>query len=145
MAMKSMLLVTLLVVVFAAPQATQGVKMAIRGTVYCSADGNMVASALTATPPYANALVQVSCLGHVVSLATTNSNGGFQADLDLPLNITRVLSQCGMAIVTPVMIGDPSQPTLGYLQSRLQWHKTTTRENQDVAEFSPLGFKLIKM
>nr|GEU54130.1 heat shock protein 70 [Tanacetum cinerariifolium] len=45
--------VTLLVVVFGAPQATQGVKMAIRGTVYCSADGNMVASALTSTPPYA--------------------------------------------------------------------------------------------
>ncbi|KAI8009559.1 hypothetical protein LOK49_LG06G03273 [Camellia lanceoleosa] len=91
MALKSLLLVFLLIVALTAvPMAEAQLGLIsgllglirIQGNVFCTANGNMGVNG-TSTPVFPNAKVQLQCeAGNTVSSATTNNSGIFSMVLD---------------------------------------------------------------
>ncbi|MFS7926725.1 putative phylloplanin [Helianthus anomalus] len=149
MAMKSTLLVTLLVVVLVASQAEAQLGgllglFNIGGTIFCSANGNTITNATTATPPFANALVQVSCGGNVISSALTNGAGVFSIVLNpLQFLLTNLLSNCNVVVASPLSSCNTNLPSTGILQAPLQLVGTVVRGLLSIVNIIPGTFQLI--
>nr|XP_043630595.1 phylloplanin-like [Erigeron canadensis] len=148
MAMK--FIIILFVVVLAAPQLADAQLSGllglinINGTIFCSLNGNIVPNAATPTIPFANALVQVSCGGNVLSSAITNSAGIFSIILD-PLQslLGGLLSSCNVVVATPLATCNASLPAVGVLQSPLQLVGTTLRGLLRIVNLVPVLFQLV--
>ncbi|KAK9068061.1 hypothetical protein SSX86_012172 [Deinandra increscens subsp. villosa] len=151
MAIKSMLLVALLVVVLAASQAEAqllsgllGSLLNIGGTVFCSANGNAITNATTPTPPFANALVQLSCGGNVMSTTLTNGAGVFNIVLNpLQFLLSNLLSGCNIVVASPLSSCNSSLSSTGILQAPLQILGTVVRGLFNVVNLAPAAFQLI--
>ncbi|PWA34429.1 pollen Ole e 1 allergen and extensin family protein [Artemisia annua] len=152
MAMKSIVLVSLLVVVFASSQAeaqvpsVSGSLININGTIFCSLNGNIVPNAVTPTPAFANALVQVTCGGNVVASTITNAAGIFNIFLNpLQFLLSSVLSSCQVVVATPLASCNASLPAVGLLQAPLQLAGTTVLGLLNVVNLVPALFQIIQV
>ncbi|XP_076881356.1 phylloplanin-like [Bidens hawaiensis] len=149
MAMKSTLLVTLFVLVLLASQAEAQLGgllglFNIGGTIFCSANGNAVANSTTPTPPFANALVQISCGGNVISSGLTNGSGVFSIVLNpLQFLLTTLLSSCNLVVASPLSSCNSSLPSTGILQAPLQLAGTVIRGLLSIVNLIPGTFELI--
>ncbi|GKB31480.1 pollen Ole e 1 allergen and extensin family protein [Tanacetum coccineum] len=152
MAMKSIVLVSLLVVVFASSQAEAqllsrlGSLININGTIFCSLNGNIIPNAATPTPAFANALVQVTCGGNVVASGLTNAAGIFNILLNpLQFLLTSVLSSCQLVVATPLATCNASLPAGAILQAPLQFVGNTVLGLQTVVNLIPGIFQTIRV
>ncbi|KAG8369927.1 hypothetical protein BUALT_Bualt14G0064200 [Buddleja alternifolia] len=154
MALKSLVLFTLLVVAIAMPMAQAQLGgllgpllglLRIQGILYCTPNGNVGVNG-TATPINCNfcadALVQLQCGGTVVSTATTNGSGLFSILLD-PLNfvLSTLLSGCRLAVSTPLASCNANLPSIGGLVSNLQFIGSTLLGLLNVGNLIPSGFQ----
>ncbi|XP_022029707.2 phylloplanin-like [Helianthus annuus] len=104
MAMKFTILVSILVLVLIAAQADEAQGLGtitaavnISGIVTCSVNGSANA------PPFANALVELSCGGNVIASAVTNAQGVFNITVNpLRVTLTNLLSSCRIIVATPL-------------------------------------------
>ncbi|KZV31141.1 hypothetical protein F511_11854 [Dorcoceras hygrometricum] len=126
MALKALVLISILVVGCVVPMVQSQLLgllglLRIQGILYCTANGNVGVNG-TSTPVFPNALVQLRCGGNVVSTATTNRSGIFSILLD-PLNfvLSSLLSGCKLVVNTPLASCDASLPSIGSLESTLQF------------------------
>ncbi|GLT99105.1 hypothetical protein SLE2022_165690 [Rubroshorea leprosula] len=72
-------------------------------------------------PAFPNAGVQLRCGGNVVADATTNGKGAFSMVLDpLQFVLSSVLSNCSLAVTTPLSTCNAKLPSVGGLLSSLQ-------------------------
>ncbi|KAJ0802952.1 putative phylloplanin [Helianthus annuus] len=118
MAMKSFILIPILIVIFVGTQAeaqlpptTAGASFNISGIVLCSADSS-VYNVTTPTPPFRNATVQLSCGGgNVIASTTTNELGGFSFLVRLQAILTTVLASCKVDVVTPLSACNATLPS----------------------------------
>ncbi|XP_072997700.1 phylloplanin-like [Typha latifolia] len=118
MALKSSLLVFVVIAAVAVTGAQALGPVLISGIVPCS-NGTSINAA--ATPVFPNATVQLLCGNEVITSATTNSDGVFAMSLDLiPSPLTTLLSSCNLIVDTPLASCDASLPELGILRSALQ-------------------------
>ncbi|KAL8210165.1 hypothetical protein R6Q57_006897 [Mikania cordata] len=149
MAMKSILIMALLVVSVASEAEAQLIPnllglLNIRGTVLCSANGNAIANATTPTPPFANALVQLSCDGNVISSALTNGSGIFSIVLSpLPFLLTNLLSSCNVVVASPLSSCNSSLSSTGVLRAPLQLAGTVVRGLLSILNIIPGTFQLV--
>ncbi|KAI7744760.1 hypothetical protein M8C21_016895 [Ambrosia artemisiifolia] len=149
MAMKATFLVTLLVVVLVASQAEAQLSgllglLNIGGTVFCSATGNAITNATTPTPPFANALVQLTCGGNVISSALTNGSGVFSMVLNpLQFLLSNLLSNCNVVVASPLSSCNANLPSTGILQAPLQLVGTVIRGLLSIVTIVPGVFQLI--
>ncbi|KAK1418988.1 hypothetical protein QVD17_28142 [Tagetes erecta] len=150
MAMKSPLLISLLVIVLVASQAEAQLGtgllslLNIGGTVFCSVNGNAITNATTPTPPFANALVQLSCGGNVISSALTNGSGVFSIVLNpLQFLLTNLLSSCNVVVASPLSSCNASLPSTGILQAPLQLAGTVLRGILNIVNLIPGTFQLV--
>ncbi|KAJ9536920.1 hypothetical protein OSB04_029653 [Centaurea solstitialis] len=143
--------VALLVMIASTSQLAQAQGLqsliSVSGLVSCSPTGNIVANAPTPTPPFPNALVDVSCGGNVISSALTNGSGRFNIILNpVQILLNNLLSpDCNVRVVTPLSNCDPTLPTTGFLQAPLQLVGTVTRGIINVLNLAPSTFQLIEM
>ncbi|KAJ4722155.1 phylloplanin-like [Melia azedarach] len=113
----------------------------IQGTVFCTANGNMGVNG-TATPVFPNALVQLQCNGNIVSSATTNGSGIFSIVLDpLQYVLSSLLTNCSLAVNTPLANCNAKSPAVGALVSALQFIGNTLLGLLNVANIIPAGFQ----
>ncbi|XP_076884347.1 phylloplanin-like [Bidens hawaiensis] len=148
MAMKSALLVTLFVLVIVASQAEAQLPILgllnVGGTIFCSANGNAITNATTPTPPFANALVQISCGGNVISSGLTNGSGVFSIVLSpLQFLLTNLLSSCNLVVASPLSSCNSSLSSTGNLQAPLQLAGTVIRGLLSIVNLIPGTFQLI--
>ncbi|KAM0005142.1 putative phylloplanin [Helianthus debilis subsp. tardiflorus] len=127
MAMKSIILINLLVVVLVATQAKARVSpppfnlFSITGNVSCSLSGNIVVNGTTITPPFPNALVQLICRRDVISSTITNGVGGFSIIVtDSEVRLATLLRSCNVVVASPLSACNASLPSSGSLQSPLE-------------------------
>ncbi|PHT60021.1 Phylloplanin [Capsicum baccatum] len=80
--------------------------------------------------------------GNVVSSTTTDGSGVFSLILDPITNIlSSLLSNCSLAVTTPLSTCNASSPSVGVLQSRRQLvGKTIDYEGLPIFSFSVAGF-----
>ncbi|KAA8548927.1 hypothetical protein F0562_000611 [Nyssa sinensis] len=152
MALKSLLLVLLLVAAMATPIAEAQLGLIsgllglirVQGTLFCTVNGNMGVNG-TATPVFPNALVQLQCgAGNVVSSATTNGSGIFSIVLDpLQYVLSSLLSNCSLVVNTPLSSCNASLPSVGGLLSSLQFIGNTLLGLLNVANIIPAGFQFL--
>ncbi|KAI7743440.1 hypothetical protein M8C21_011291, partial [Ambrosia artemisiifolia] len=118
MAMKSFILISLLVVVLIATQAdAQQLRANISGIVTCSVNGSVNGTA----PPFANATVQLTCGGNVIASAMTNQQGRFNISVSPVLvSLNNILSTCRVVVPTPLSSCNATLPSTGGIQSALQ-------------------------
>ncbi|KAL5541875.1 hypothetical protein UlMin_009585 [Ulmus minor] len=157
MALKSFLFVFLLVGVMAAPIAEAQLGglgglggivggllglIRIQGSVSCSLNGGINANGIAA-PAFPNALVQLQCgNGTVVSSSTTNSGGIFSMVLDpFQFILSSLLTDCRLAVATPLASCNASLPSVGGLLSPLQFIGNTLNGLLNIANIIPAGFK----
>ncbi|XP_068658220.1 phylloplanin-like [Aristolochia californica] len=117
----------------------------VRGTVFCTVDGNIGASG-TATPAFATAQVQLLCgaTKQVISTTTTDSNGVFSILLDpLTLLLSSLLNDCKLVVATPLSTCDASLPVGGILQSPLQFLGKTLQGFLSILNIIPGGFSFL--
>ncbi|XP_073309098.1 phylloplanin-like [Primulina huaijiensis] len=146
MALKALALINILVVGCVVPMV-QGQLLGllgllrIQGILYCTANGNIGVNGTT-TPVFPNALVQLQCGGNVVSTATTNRSGIFSILLD-PLNfiLSTLLSGCKLVVNTPLASCDANLPSIGSLQSTLQFIGNALFGLLNVGNIIPSGFQ----
>ncbi|KAL8238716.1 hypothetical protein R6Q59_015283 [Mikania micrantha] len=149
MAMKSIIIMALLVVSVASQAEAQLLTglfslLNIGGTVFCSANGNAIANATTPTPPFANALVQLSCGGNVISSALTNGSGVFSIILNpLQFLLTNLLSSCNVVVASPLSSCNSSLSSTGVLQAPLQLAGTVVRGLLSILNIIPGTFQLV--
>lgn len=112
----------------------------ISGLVSCSVNGSIIN-----TPPFPNALVEVSCGGNVIASAITNGSGAFNMILNpLQFLMNNLLSSnCNVRVVTPLSNCNATLPSTGILQSPLQFIGTTARGLISVFNLVPSTFQLI--
>ncbi|KAM0001465.1 putative phylloplanin [Helianthus debilis subsp. tardiflorus] len=118
MAMKSFILISILIVIFVGTQAEAqlpplipvGASFNISGSVLCSADSS-VYNVTTPTPPFRNATVQLSCGGNVIASTTTNESGGFSFLVRLQAILATVLASCKVDVVTPLSACNATLPS----------------------------------
>ncbi|KAJ9536925.1 hypothetical protein OSB04_029658 [Centaurea solstitialis] len=118
--------------------------ISVSGLVSCSVTGNIVPNAPTPTPPFPNALVEVSCGGNVISSAITNGSGRFNIVLN-PVNIllnSLLSSDCNVRVVTPLSNCNATLPTSGVLQAPLRLIGTTIRGIFNIFNLVPSLFQL---
>ncbi|XP_073128734.1 phylloplanin-like [Henckelia pumila] len=147
MALKVLVLISILVVGCVVPMV-QGQLfgllglLKIQGILYCTANGNIGVNGTTSTPVFPNALVQLQCGGNVVSTATTNRSGIFSIVLD-PLNIvlSTLLSGCKLVVNTPLASCDATLPSIGSLESTLQFLGNVILGLLNVGNIIPSGFQ----
>ncbi|KAL3505713.1 hypothetical protein ACH5RR_031095 [Cinchona calisaya] len=156
MAFRSILLVSLMVVgIMAIPIAEAQLGLGgliggllgsinVKGVVFCTLDGNIGING-TSTPIFPNALVQLQCgNGNVVTTTTTNSAGIFSFALDPLQNIlSSLITSCGVVVKTPLSTCNVSLPSIGGLQSPLQYVGNTILGLLNIANLIPSGFRLI--
>ncbi|CAH1453881.1 unnamed protein product [Lactuca virosa] len=152
MALKSMIvLVALLVAASQAEAQIPGLSgllgiISINGTIFCSTNGNIIPNAATPTPPFSNALVQVTCGGNVIASAITNGLGGFNIVLNpLRFLLTSILSSCNVVVASPLSSCNSSLPSTGFLQAPLQLIGNTVRGLLSVVTLIPSLFQLINV
>ncbi|KAI3689487.1 hypothetical protein L2E82_47446 [Cichorium intybus] len=146
MALKSMIVLVALFVAASQAQAQLGLLgiININGTIFCSANGNAVANAITPTPPFSNALVQLMCGGNVISSALTNGLGVFNIALNpLQFLLSNLLSSCNIVVASPLSSCNSSLPSTGFLQAPLQLIGNTIRGLLSIINLIPLPFQLI--
>ncbi|KAJ0602910.1 putative phylloplanin [Helianthus annuus] len=132
MAMKSITLITVLVVVLAATQAKAQRLPAIRlfnitGNVFCSVNGSIAVNGTgIIPPPFPNALVQLSCNGILRGLAITNRAGTFNIVVSpIQVSLNNLLSSCRLVVATPLSNCNVTLPSNGTLQAPIQLAGTT--------------------
>ncbi|KAI7743444.1 hypothetical protein M8C21_011295 [Ambrosia artemisiifolia] len=130
MAMKSIALITVLVVVLAATQAEAQLfppripVFNIMGNVSCSLNGSVIVNGTT--PPFPNALVQLSCNGIVRGVAITNTGGMFTITTPgILTSLNNLLSSCRLVLGTPLSACNATLPSTGTLQAPLQFVNST--------------------
>ncbi|KAI3691573.1 hypothetical protein L6452_31369 [Arctium lappa] len=151
MAMGGLKCVAFLVMVASASQLAEAQVLGllnlinISGLVSCSLNGNIIPNAATPTPPFPNALVEVSCGGNVISSALTNGAGVFNMVLNpLQFLLNNLLSSnCNVRVVTPLSNCNATLPSTGILQSPLQLIGTTAQGLFSVFNLVPVTFRLI--
>ncbi|KAL3812906.1 hypothetical protein ACJIZ3_014174 [Penstemon smallii] len=151
MALKSLVLLTLLVVAaaIAVPMAQAQLGgllgpllglVRIQGVLYCTPNGDIGVNG-TSTPVFSNALVELQCGGNVVSTATTNLSGIFSILLDPISFVTSTLvSGCELVVNTPLATCNASLPSIGSLESTLQQVGISVLGLLNVANLIPTGF-----
>ncbi|XP_011090990.2 phylloplanin-like [Sesamum indicum] len=153
MALKSLVLVSLLVAAVAAPMAQAQIAESTQGptlglvhvdvTLYCTPDGN-IGPLGEATPPFPNAMVLLQCGdGTIVATATTNSFGIAYLHSDpMPLFpfFSQLESDCKLIVNTTLSTCDSSLPSTGCLQSALTFIETVALGTFSVTSFKPTGF-----
>ncbi|KAG2246461.1 hypothetical protein Bca52824_086089 [Brassica carinata] len=109
----------------------------IQGVLRCSANGNVSA------PAFVNAGVQLQCGGqnNVVSTSTTNSAGLFSMLVN-PIQLSTLLSDCQVAVTTPLSTCNAALPTGQLLSSSLALVGETVSGLLRVANLRPTGFTL---
>ncbi|XP_056854086.1 phylloplanin-like [Raphanus sativus] len=111
----------------------------IQGVLRCSANGNVSA------PAFVNAGVQLQCGGqnNVVSTATTNGAGLFSMLVNpIQLVLSQLLSDCQVAVTTPLATCNAALPTGQLLSSPLALVGETVSGLLRVANLRPTGFTL---
>ncbi|KAK1407016.1 hypothetical protein QVD17_38626 [Tagetes erecta] len=126
MAMKSIILITVLIVVLAATQVVAQTladpEIDISGTVPCSVTGSIAVNGTNRPPPFPNAVVQLSCDGSVRATAITNETGAFTMTVSrnqVPNDLNALLSSCMVVVATPLSTCDPTLPSTGNLLALL--------------------------
>ncbi|OMO98534.1 Pollen Ole e 1 allergen/extensin [Corchorus olitorius] len=116
----------------------------IQGTVFCTLNGNIGING-TATPVFANALVQVQCAdGNVVGSTTTNGAGVFSILLDPVLTLLQsLLNNCNLVVKTPLSTCNATLPSVGKLVSPIQFLGNTASGLLSIADLIPGGFHLL--
>ncbi|KAB1213973.1 Phylloplanin [Morella rubra] len=152
MALKSILLVFLVLAAAAAPIAVAQLGLlngllgliSIKGTVACSLGGGTAASG-SALPVFPNALVQLQCgPGNVVASSTTNGSGVFSIILDpLQMLLSSLLNNCGLVVNTPLASCNAQLPALGGLRSPLQFIGSTVQGLLNIANVIPTEFRYV--
>ncbi|CAI9291438.1 unnamed protein product [Lactuca saligna] len=118
----------------------------INGTIFCSTNGNIIPNVATPTPPFSNALVQVTCGGNVIASAITNGLGGFNIVLNpLQFLLTSILSSCNVVVASPLSSCNSSLPSTGFLQAPLLLFGNTVRGLLSVVTLIPSLFQLINV
>ncbi|XP_024991186.1 phylloplanin-like [Cynara cardunculus var. scolymus] len=117
----------------------------ISGSVSCSLNGSVIVNATTPTPPFPNALIDVSCGGNVISSAITNGSGMFGITLNpLQFPLSNLLSpNCSVRVVTPLSNCNAALPSTGFLQAPLQFIGIIVRGLLNVLNLVPSSFQLI--
>ncbi|WCJ23477.1 hypothetical protein M5689_005500 [Euphorbia peplus] len=150
MALKSFLLVALIVAAMAAPIAKAQLGLGsllglihIQGILFCTPNGNIGING-TSTPIFPNAQVQLQCGGNVISSTTTNGSGIFSIVLD-PLNfvLSSLLSGCGLKVNTPLASCNVNLPATGGLLSPLQLIGNSIVGLLNVVNLKPEGFQYV--
>ncbi|KAJ9699607.1 hypothetical protein PVL29_005465 [Vitis rotundifolia] len=146
MALKSLLFVSLLVAVAAAPVAEAQLGsifnlIRIQGNLFCTANGNMGVNG-TATPVFPNAPVQLQCgAGNVISSATTDSAGLFSILLDpLQFLLSSLLTNCNLVVNTPLSTCNSGLPSSGALLSPLRLIGNTLQGPLHITNIIPAAF-----
>ncbi|XP_076932961.1 phylloplanin-like [Bidens hawaiensis] len=143
MSSKSIILITILVVVLAATQAEAQLPSSpivvfnIIGIVLCLINGSV--NGTTSAPPfpskntipnlysYSYVVVQLSCGGNTTASTVTNALGGFSIKVTPPqFTLSILLSSCKVVVATPLSSCNPTLPSTGTLQGPLQYTGTTT-------------------
>ncbi|KAJ0537864.1 putative phylloplanin [Helianthus annuus] len=133
MAMKSIILITALVVLAATQAQAQGIlspflppipgvgivrTLNVSGILSCSV--NVTVNATNPPPPFANATVQLVCGGIVVASNTTNASGAFNMVVNQAIvSLTNILSSCILRVPTPLSTCNATLPSSGTLQAPL--------------------------
>nr|XP_043637529.1 phylloplanin-like [Erigeron canadensis] len=123
MAMKSFILITLLVVVLVAPQAKAQSIVRINGTIFCSLNGasSIVNNVKIPTLPFPNAIVQLTIAGTpILPTVTTNLQGQFVLTVVQSLltsTLTNILSLANVIVTTPLSACNSTLPANIFLQS----------------------------
>ncbi|KAJ9536926.1 hypothetical protein OSB04_029659 [Centaurea solstitialis] len=128
--------VALLVMIASTSQLAQAQGLqsliSVSGLVSCSPTGNIVANAPTPTPPFPNALVDVS----VVEMFNIILN-------PVQILLNNLLSpDCNVRVVTPLSNCNEALPTTGFLQATLQLIDTTTQAIFNIFNMVPSMFQL---
>ncbi|KAL0414752.1 UNVERIFIED_CONTAM: hypothetical protein Sradi_1676900 [Sesamum radiatum] len=153
MALKSLVLVSLLVAAVAAPMAQAQITASTHGptfgvvhadiSLYCTPDGN-IGPLGEATPPFPNAMVQLQCGdGTIVATATTNSFGiAYLHSGPIPLFpfFPQLESDCKLIVNTTLSTCNSSLPSTGCLQSALAFIETFAFGSFIVSCFKATGF-----
>ncbi|KAK2645689.1 hypothetical protein Ddye_020884 [Dipteronia dyeriana] len=147
--LKSLLFVSLFIALMVTPIAEAQLGLVsgllglirIQGTLFCTSNGNIGVNG-TSTPVFPNALVQLQCgAGNVVSSATTNGSGVFSIVLDpLQVILSSLLANCNLVVNTPLSSCNSTLPSVGVLQSSLQFIGNTLLGLLNVVNIGPSGF-----
>ncbi|RDX76865.1 hypothetical protein CR513_43097, partial [Mucuna pruriens] len=116
----------------------------IEGTVFCTYKDNMSLKGV-AIPVFPNAKVQVVCGGKEYSNGATDDDGTFSIKMDpLLLDLSSLLSDCNIVVVTPLSNCNANLPSAGVLISTLNFVGITRLATRTIiANITPSGFHFV--
>ncbi|KAL4642983.1 hypothetical protein ACB092_02G059500 [Castanea dentata] len=145
MAMKVTLFVSLMVAALAIPISgvqALGYDILIYGTVYCPSSSSIGANGINKRPIFPNAEIHVMCGGQVASSAYTNGNGKFLFSMDHQrYTVPIILKICNLVVISP--LSRCPKPTLGHLESSLNYVGDTISGDLKISSIIPVGFHIV--
>ncbi|XP_076894550.1 phylloplanin-like [Bidens hawaiensis] len=148
MAKISIILITILVVVFAEAQAeAQGLPPLLTAVFNVSGIVSCSINATTTAPPFPNALVQLSCGRNTIASAVTNAIGGFNIFVTpSQVNLGALLSSsCRVIVATPLATCNETLPLTGTLQGPLQLVGSTVLGVLNITSLIPSVLQLVRI